>query len=475
MQPPRGRPPGDRRARRLPARLARATSDRDAARDEALERRAAAIAELGVPVFLYGELARRARARRARLLPQRRPRRAAGCGWRRASCAPTSGPTLPHPTAGATLVTARPPLAAFNVELDSGDVEVARAVAAGLREAGGGLPGVRAIGLSLAGGRAQVSTNVHDPLAVPLGEVVERVRELAAPLGARAGRGGAGRPGPRGGARRLPGGRADARLRPRAARDRAAARPAASRLDSSHGPDQEEAPPQAPRHPGRARRHQRPRARPRSREEAKRAGRIAGGKTQPPASADRPADLAQRDHPRRRRARGSSRPAAAPLQAPARRGARARAPSCSSSTSRPATTSTRSCGAGGEQQRGSRSARARPAAMPRAWTCDAHGRPGGRELLPAPPRGLRPRRWSSTPARRPSGSWPRSRRSGSRSRRSCSPTATSTTSAPSRRWRRRPARPSTAPRSRCRCSPTSCPSSPGPASAPTRATTPTRP
>ena len=44
---------------------------------------------------------------------------------------------------------------------------------------------MRAIGLLLSSGRAQVSTNVHDPLAVPLGAVVERVRELAAPLGAR--------------------------------------------------------------------------------------------------------------------------------------------------------------------------------------------------------------------------------------------------------------------------------------------------
>ena len=44
---------------------------------------------------------------------------------------------------------------------------------------------MRAIGLLLSNGRAQVSTNVHDPLAAPLGEVVERVRELAAPLGAR--------------------------------------------------------------------------------------------------------------------------------------------------------------------------------------------------------------------------------------------------------------------------------------------------
>jgi glutamate formiminotransferase len=75
-------------------------------------------------------------------------------------------------------------LAAFNLELDSGDPEVARAVAAGLRESGGGLPGVRAIGLALSSGRTQVSTNVHDPFAVSLGEVAECVRALAAPLGA---------------------------------------------------------------------------------------------------------------------------------------------------------------------------------------------------------------------------------------------------------------------------------------------------
>ncbi len=159
------------------------SGDRDAARTEAF-----AVAEqiggLGVPVFLYGELAREpVRAERAYF-------RNGGLAelWLRMGSGelrPDFGPDRPHRSAGATLVTARPPLAAFNVELDGGDVEAARAVAAGLREAGGGPPGVRAIGLLLSGGRAQVSTNVHDPLAVPLGEVVERVRALAAPLGAR--------------------------------------------------------------------------------------------------------------------------------------------------------------------------------------------------------------------------------------------------------------------------------------------------
>jgi glutamate formiminotransferase / 5-formyltetrahydrofolate cyclo-ligase len=159
------------------------SADRRAARAEALEV-AAQIGGLGVPVFLYGELASR---------PEHAERayfrngglvelwlRMEGGGLR-----PDFGPDRPHFRAGATLVTARPPLAAFNVELDSGDLELARAVAAELRESGGGLRGVRAIGLPISSGRTQVSTNVHDPLTVPLAEVVARVRALAASLGAR--------------------------------------------------------------------------------------------------------------------------------------------------------------------------------------------------------------------------------------------------------------------------------------------------
>jgi glutamate formiminotransferase / 5-formyltetrahydrofolate cyclo-ligase len=160
-----------------------AAAARDSAEDAAV-RVAEEVAALGVPVFLYGamasgpEHAERAYFRNGGLAEL----------WLRMEAGelrPDRGPKLPHRTAGATLVTARPPLAAFNVELDSGDLETAQAVAAGLRESGGGLRGVRAIGLPLASGRTQVSTNVHDPLAVPLGEVVERVRALAAPLGAR--------------------------------------------------------------------------------------------------------------------------------------------------------------------------------------------------------------------------------------------------------------------------------------------------
>ena len=140
--------------------------------------------ELEVPVFLYGELATSEERR------ERAYFREGGVGYLRermesGALLPDRGPPEPHPTAGATLVTARPPLAAFNVFLDSPDPRLARLVAAGVRESGGGLPGVRAIGLPFEG-VTQVSTNIHDPLAIPLAEVVAEVRRLAEPLGARA-------------------------------------------------------------------------------------------------------------------------------------------------------------------------------------------------------------------------------------------------------------------------------------------------
>jgi glutamate formiminotransferase len=157
--------------------------DRDAARTEAVAV-ANQIGGIGVPTFLYGELAREpGRAERAYF-------RNGGLAelWLRmegGELRPDFGPPVPHPHGGATLVTARAPLAAFNVELEGADLDAARAVAAELREAGGGADGVRAIGLMLSSGRAQVSTNVHDPLTTTLGTVVEEVRRLAAPLGAR--------------------------------------------------------------------------------------------------------------------------------------------------------------------------------------------------------------------------------------------------------------------------------------------------
>jgi glutamate formiminotransferase / 5-formyltetrahydrofolate cyclo-ligase len=142
------------------------------------------IASLGIPVFFYGELAttpeRQERAYFRRGGPAELARRM-GSG----ELKPDLGPDEPHPTAGATLVTAREPLVAFNVELDTPNPEIARAIAAELRESGDGLIGVRAIGFPLGGGRTQVSTNVHDPRAVPLAKVVEEISRLAIEHGVR--------------------------------------------------------------------------------------------------------------------------------------------------------------------------------------------------------------------------------------------------------------------------------------------------
>ena len=166
--------------------------------------------ELALPVFLYGELAggrSRAALRRGGALGLARR-------MLRGEMVPDFGPRLPHPTACATLVAARAPLVAFNLELaPPATVEDARAIASLIREGGvEGLEGVRAIGVALRGapaasagaptasagapaargkagggraktgagpGRGQVSTNVERPAEVPLGVVVEAVRRHA--------------------------------------------------------------------------------------------------------------------------------------------------------------------------------------------------------------------------------------------------------------------------------------------------------
>jgi glutamate formiminotransferase len=159
-------------------------AQRKAARQVAFEV-ADQIAELGIPVFLYGELAttservERAFFRRGGLEELSR-RMEAG------ELRPDRGPARPHSRAGATLVTARPPLAAFNVEVAGLSLEQGREIAARIRESGGGPEGLRAIALPLEDrGLIQISTNIHDPFELPLGEVVELVRHHAEPLGAR--------------------------------------------------------------------------------------------------------------------------------------------------------------------------------------------------------------------------------------------------------------------------------------------------
>ncbi|HTA96719.1 MAG TPA: hypothetical protein VK730_03655 [Solirubrobacteraceae bacterium] len=157
--------------------------------------------DLGVPVFLYGELAQgrtRAELRRGGV---------AGLAQRLSAGELRSdfGPPRMHPTAGATLVAAREPLVAFNLELAApASVQDAKRIASLIREGGAeGLPGLRAIGVLLsrrhrrrtdpkspvpparAGGTpfgdvvAQLSMNVERPLELPLRAIVEAVRRHA--------------------------------------------------------------------------------------------------------------------------------------------------------------------------------------------------------------------------------------------------------------------------------------------------------
>jgi glutamate formiminotransferase len=154
-------------------------NDMDRARRTAL-----AVAEglggLGLPVFLYGELAPgRGPAFFRRGGPEELQRRLdAG------ELQPNYGPARLDERAGAVVVGARRPLIAFNVEL-TGELAAAREVASLVRERDGGFPGVRALGLDLpSAGRVQVSMNVEDWEAAALDELVTTIEREARARGA---------------------------------------------------------------------------------------------------------------------------------------------------------------------------------------------------------------------------------------------------------------------------------------------------
>jgi glutamate formiminotransferase len=136
--------------------------------------------DLGLPVFLYGELAPgRGPAFFRRGGPEELQRRIdAG------ELAPDFGPAQLDPSAGGVIVGSRRPLIAFNVNLAGANVEAAREIAEVVRERDGGFPGVRALGLDLPGaGHAQVSMNVEDWEASALHEIVATIEREAAARG----------------------------------------------------------------------------------------------------------------------------------------------------------------------------------------------------------------------------------------------------------------------------------------------------
>jgi len=157
-------------------------ADAERARTAALELARRVGEELGVPVFLYADLA-----------PGRGPafyRRGGPAELQQridsGELAPDFGPAQLDERAGGVIVGARPPLIAFNVDVAGDDLGAARDVARAVRERDGGFPGVRALGLRLPrAGHVQVSLNVEDWRASPLHEVVAAVQREATAKGLR--------------------------------------------------------------------------------------------------------------------------------------------------------------------------------------------------------------------------------------------------------------------------------------------------
>jgi glutamate formiminotransferase len=154
--------------------------DMERARAAALELARRVGDEVGLPVFLYGEVGT---GRGPAFFRQGGPvelQRRIDAG----ELTPDFGPSRLDSAAGGTIVGARRPLIAFNVNLVGASVEVAREIAALVRERDGGFPGVRALGLELPGaGQAQVSMNVEDWEASALHEIVAAVEREASARG----------------------------------------------------------------------------------------------------------------------------------------------------------------------------------------------------------------------------------------------------------------------------------------------------
>lgn len=146
---------------------------------------AGAVAETyGVPVFLYEEAS--GNPARRNLEDIRRGEfeglaaKMASPGW-----APDYGPARPHPTAGASVVGARMPLIAYNINLATDRLDVAKKIAAAIRHSSGGYRYVKAMGVRLddRGGIAQVSMNLTNYEKTPIFRVFDTVKREAARYG----------------------------------------------------------------------------------------------------------------------------------------------------------------------------------------------------------------------------------------------------------------------------------------------------
>ena len=141
--------------------------------------------ELGVPVFLYEDSA--SSPDRANLADVRRGQfEGMAEKLRQPEWAPDYGERAPHPTAGVVAIGARMPLIAYNVNLDTPNLEIASRIAKAIRAAGGGFKYCKAIGVMLEDRNiAQVSMNLVNYEGTPIYYVFEMIRSLADRYGVR--------------------------------------------------------------------------------------------------------------------------------------------------------------------------------------------------------------------------------------------------------------------------------------------------
>ena len=140
---------------------------------------AAVANRFGVPVYLYEEAS--TNPARRNLEDIRRgefeglPAKMASSGW-----APDFGPSSPHVSAGASVIGARMPLIAYNINLNTDRVDVAKKIAAAIRHSSGGLRFVKAMGVKLEDRNlAQVSMNLTNYEKTPVFRVFEMVKREA--------------------------------------------------------------------------------------------------------------------------------------------------------------------------------------------------------------------------------------------------------------------------------------------------------
>jgi glutamate formiminotransferase len=136
-----------------------------------------------LPVFLYEEAAT-TQARRNLEDIRRGEFEGLAAKLQQPEWTPDYGPAVPHPSAGATVIGARMPLIAYNINLATDRLDVARKIAAGIRMSSGGFRFVKAMGLELSDrGIVQVSMNLTNYEKTPIFRVFEVVKREAARYG----------------------------------------------------------------------------------------------------------------------------------------------------------------------------------------------------------------------------------------------------------------------------------------------------